>query len=42
MTRTSAARDLFDPAKTMVIVGDADGVKLEHALAIFKLRGEGR
>ena len=26
-------------AKTMVIVGDADGVKLEHALAMFKLRG---
>ena len=29
------------PAKTMVIVGDADGVKLEHALAMFKLRGGG-
>jgi len=28
-------------AKTMVIVGDADGVKLEHALAMFKLRGGG-
>ena len=27
------------PAKTMVIVGDADGVKPEHALAMFKLRG---
>ena len=26
-------------AKTMVIVGDADGVKIEHALAMFKLRG---
>ena len=26
-------------AKTMVIVGDADGVKLEHALGMFKLRG---
>jgi pimeloyl-ACP methyl ester carboxylesterase len=26
-------------AKTMVIVGDADGVKPEHALAMFKLRG---
>jgi len=26
-------------AKTMVIVGDADGVTLEHALAMFKLRG---
>lgn len=26
-------------AKTMVIVGDADGVKLEHALEMFKLRG---
>jgi len=25
----------------MVIVGDADGVKLEHALAMFKLRGGG-
>jgi pimeloyl-ACP methyl ester carboxylesterase len=28
-------------AKTMVLVGDADGVKLEHALAMFKLRGGG-
>ena len=28
-------------AKTMVIVGDADGVKLEHALAMFKLRDGG-
>jgi pimeloyl-ACP methyl ester carboxylesterase len=28
-------------AKTMVIVGDADGVKIEHALAMFKLRGGG-
>jgi hypothetical protein len=28
-------------AKTMVIVGDADGVKLDHALAMFKLRGGG-
>ena len=28
-------------AKTMVIVGDADGVKLEHALSMFKLRGGG-
>ena len=28
-------------AKTMVIVGDADGVKPEHALAMFKLRGGG-
>jgi len=26
-------------AKTMVIIGDADGVKPEHALAMFKLRG---
>ncbi|MFI5508342.1 alpha/beta fold hydrolase [Mycobacterium sp. NPDC051804] len=26
-------------AKTMVIVGDADGVTLEHAMAMFKLRG---
>src|SRR5262245_23865966 len=26
-------------AKTMVIVGDADGVTPEHALAMFKLRG---
>lgn len=26
-------------AKTMVIVGDADGVTLEHALTMFKLRG---
>ncbi len=28
-------------AKTMVIVGDADAVKPEHALAMFKLRGGG-
>jgi pimeloyl-ACP methyl ester carboxylesterase len=27
--------------KTMVIVGDADGVKPEHALAMFRLRGGG-
>jgi pimeloyl-ACP methyl ester carboxylesterase len=29
------------PAKTMVIIGDADGVKPQHALAMFKLRGGG-
>ena len=29
------------PAQTMVIVGDADGVKPEHALAMFTLRGGG-
>lgn len=28
-------------AKTMVIIGDADAVKLEHALAMFELRGGG-
>ena len=28
-------------AQTMVIVGDADAVKLEHAVAMFKLRGGG-
>jgi len=28
-------------AKTMVIAGDADGVKPEHAVAMFKLRGGG-
>lgn len=28
-------------AKTMVIVGDADGVKPEHGVAMFKLRGGG-
>jgi len=28
-------------AKTMVIIGDADGVTLEHALAMFTLRGGG-
>jgi pimeloyl-ACP methyl ester carboxylesterase len=28
-------------ARTMVIVGDADGVRPEHALAMFKLRGGG-
>lgn len=27
------------PAKTMVMVGDADSVVLEHALALFRLRG---
>lgn len=29
------------PAKTMVIVGDADGVTLEHAVEMFRLRGGG-
>jgi pimeloyl-ACP methyl ester carboxylesterase len=29
------------PARTMVIIGDADGVKPEHALAMFTLRGGG-
>jgi pimeloyl-ACP methyl ester carboxylesterase len=29
------------PAPTMVVVGDADGVKPEHALAMFRLRGGG-
>jgi len=29
------------PAKTMVIVGDADSVRPEHALAMFELRGGG-
>ncbi|MCV7151071.1 alpha/beta fold hydrolase [Mycolicibacterium pyrenivorans] len=28
-------------AKTMIIVGDADGVKVEHALEMFRLRGGG-
>ena len=28
-------------ARTMVIVGDADGVRPEHAVAMFKLRGGG-
>jgi len=28
-------------ARTLVIVGDADGVKPEHAVAMFKLRGGG-
>ena len=27
--------------KTMVIIGDADGVRLEHAVELFKLRGGG-
>lgn len=27
--------------KTMIIVGDADGVQLEHAVQLFKLRGGG-
>jgi pimeloyl-ACP methyl ester carboxylesterase len=29
------------PAKTMVIIGDADSVRPEHALAMFRLRGGG-
>ncbi len=29
------------PGKTMVIIGDADGVTLDHAIALFKLRGGG-
>ena len=29
------------PAKTMVIIGDADGVTPEHAMAMFTLRGGG-
>lgn len=29
------------PGKTMVIIGDADGVTLEHAIELFKLRGGG-
>lgn len=29
------------PARTMVVVGDADGVRPEHALAMFRLRGGG-
>jgi pimeloyl-ACP methyl ester carboxylesterase len=28
-------------AKTMVVVGDADGVRPEHAVAMFELRGGG-
>ena len=28
-------------AKTIVVIGDADGVTLEHALAMFTLRGGG-
>ncbi|WP_082665278.1 alpha/beta fold hydrolase [Sphingopyxis sp. H115] len=29
------------PGKTMVIIGDADGVTLDHAIQLFKLRGGG-
>ena len=29
------------PAPTMIVVGDADGVTPEHALAMFRLRGGG-
>jgi pimeloyl-ACP methyl ester carboxylesterase len=29
------------PGKTMVIIGDADGVKLDHAIHLFKMRGGG-
>ncbi len=44
---TSNEQDISDAqmraisAKTMVIVGDADAVKPEHAVAMFKLRGGG-
>jgi pimeloyl-ACP methyl ester carboxylesterase len=34
-----AVRTIDD--KTMIIVGDADGVELEHAVELFKLRGGG-
>jgi pimeloyl-ACP methyl ester carboxylesterase len=27
--------------KTMIVAGDADGVQLEHAIELFKLRGGG-
>ena len=29
------------PAPTLIILGDADGVRLEHAVELFKLRGGG-
>lgn len=29
------------PGKTMVVLGDADGMTLEHAIKLFKLRGGG-
>ena len=29
------------PGKTMVIIGDADGVTLDHAIQLFRLRGGG-
>jgi pimeloyl-ACP methyl ester carboxylesterase len=44
---TSDERDITDaqmraiPAKTMILVGDADAVQPEHAVAMFKLRGGG-
>jgi pimeloyl-ACP methyl ester carboxylesterase len=44
---TSDEQDITDAqmraisAKTMIIVGDADAVKPEHAVAMFKLRGGG-
>ena len=34
-----AIRDI--PGKTMIVVGDADGVQLDHAVALFRLRGGG-
>jgi pimeloyl-ACP methyl ester carboxylesterase len=34
-----AVRGIDD--KTMIVVGDADGVELEHAIELFKLRGGG-
>jgi pimeloyl-ACP methyl ester carboxylesterase len=38
-TSSDAIRAIDD--KTMIIVGDADGVELEHAIELFKLRGGG-
>jgi pimeloyl-ACP methyl ester carboxylesterase len=38
-TPEEAVRRIDD--KTMIIVGDADGVELEHAIELFKLRGGG-
>ena len=35
----AAVRAIDD--KTMIVVGDADGVQLEHAIHLFKLRGGG-
>ena len=38
-TSEDAVRGIKD--KTMIVVGDADGIELEHAIKLFRLRGGG-